>query len=158
MKPLQIKRVALGVLLLILAYVWWGNLRLMTDQPIFDVSGSDAKGYDGKVTESAALEFSEPKTNPFRRYLSVPPSPTRSAAPMPSKVPEFPPPSTRYRLIGALVEHNQSQAVFLDEAATSTVLALKDSLMSWTLVGISDTIAIFAKEKQRDTLVLQGNR
>lgn len=156
MKSQRVKWILFVILLIVLIYIWWGNIKLFT-------SSSVPPAYENAVVEARStantqmagqLTYSEPRTNPFKRYnvASAQPPPA-SRQPKPA-TPQVPPPSSQFRLVGAVVGDKQPQAVFQSPDESTIVLTLHDTLLAWQVVAISDTLVVFAHEKQRDTLIL----
>lgn len=157
MKSQRIKWILFVILLVVLIYIWWGNIKLF-------MSSSASPAYEESVVEARStantqmvvqLTYSEPRTNPFKRYnvaSAQSPPPSRQAKPATLQVP---PPSSQFRLVGAVAGDKQPQAVFQRPDESTIVLTLHDSLMAWQVVAISDTLVVLAHEKQRDTLILR---
>jgi len=164
MKPGTIKKIAFAVLLLIAGYIWWGNLRSFQSSvaPGLPEQQAAADTADPTAKNRAAIAYVEPKVNPFlnkaRADASQPPQPpvSRTQRPGPRNTP--PSPSTRCTLKGLVRESETPQVVVVFEDLTSAVLSVGDSLGTWQLIAIRDSLAVFKLEKAYDTLWLDGKR
>ncbi len=144
----------LGVLMAILLFVWWGNLKLLLPGQIgrrpTDITKS---GGSGPIGNGLAPGYREPTRNPFQRpdplnriLATTPPSPA-------SRTPETRP-ALPYELVGVLREGRKSQVVVVSAEGQSSLLDIEDSLCGWTLTTVKDTFVILRNGRWRDTLHL----
>jgi len=148
-----IKRIALGVLVVVLIGVWSNAFR-----------GGEAEsaGYQVRPPLAARqsdsqnegqLKYVPPKVNPFWRAVERPqedPGPGRRGA----RTESIQRVSTGHQLSGVLSRGTASQAVIAGPDGTATVLSIGDLLAGWQLISVTDSRAVFKCGKQQDTLHL----
>lgn len=149
------KRILLAVLLVILLYVWWGNLKLFfPPSPVpqeVPRSGTVSVGSDTQ----AHLVYREPRINPFLRPRTDDVS-KQSKSPVPRPGPSVALVSGSYTLSGIVTKGATSQAVIRTDQDSTFILATGDSLVGWRVVEITSNRVVFSHEKLRDTLRLEG--
>lgn len=152
MKPSRVKKILLGVLLIPLVYIWWGNLKLFSpSEAVYQPLSPPETRAIQHTPNPGSLVYREPKVNPFRR-----PNIKQTATTQPKpKVPVTPPVqrlSTSHELAGIV---NSSQAVIKVSDGASVVLAVGDSLGGWELTQVLQQSVVFRHSKENDTLRLQ---
>lgn len=146
------KRILLGVLLIVLAYVWWdGFHKMYPDTAAYLTHAPVGNANPTRGAVSSELVYREPKTNPFFRPQQQPAgTQPRQGGNLPTGVPPL---RVNNKLIGVLGRGKQSQAVMSTETQ-NVVVSLGDSVGAWELLMIGNNYAVFRHEKQRDTLWL----
>jgi hypothetical protein len=140
----------LAVLALIMIYVWYDGLQMMSSESVPARIIAPAAKTQADRRTSTDIQYQPPRTNPFQQ-------PTPKTAAVPSDQPRVPQPppqiGSQYRITGILGRERQSQVV-VTFGDSSLVLSEGDSLGTWRLLNISDRSAVFGQGKNRDTLWL----
>jgi hypothetical protein len=147
------KRTLLVILLVVLVYIWWGNIKLFrsnsapteeyfTERPTHAVAGK----------KLASISYLPPKSNPFWRPVAkAPGTMTKAPAPQP---PPIPPVHQTYRVKGILRQKGQSQAILMAPPSLTRIMEVGDTLGPWRVETIGDSVVTFVMGKRRDTLRL----
>ena len=154
MKSNHVKKVILGLLAILLIYIWWGNI-----QTIYRSSESYSTNQVTSDTtpiakSSQQLSYMGVKVNPFYRPNNTP---DKAAKPRTKPVEKKPPPklSEVARLTGIVEKGTLSQAVIMTNDTQTFVLSLQDTLVYWYLNEVEPTFAVFKQGKFYDTLWLE---
>ena len=118
MKSERIKQILLGLLGVVAAYVWWGNLEMFIDQSTPYVQSEQIEQADLNGEGSiSTLEYKNPRVNPFKRFGVDPePNSLKPKRALRSVAASLPPVSNRYSVTGILLESDQPQAILNDQA------------------------------------------
>ncbi len=153
MKSARNKWILLGILMVVLIYIWWDAFQMMSPESAGFQIRQSGEAVASDKSNGQQLDYEPPKVNPFKRSENKP----KEIKPL-TQTPKQPEPETRldpqYSLIGVLREGPSSQAVIAGAAGSSTVLSIGESLDVWSLTEINDQYAVFEHDKQRDTLWL----
>ena len=144
------------MLLVIAAWVWWGNIKLIApgDQPR-DTRVDQEENTRRPAENKTTLTYSDPVINPFYRAAEPSQRPKSQSAPQKLKVmPELPP---GVKLTGFVRRGISSQAV-LTAGGETRVLASGDSLFEWHLIEIINNGAVFRSGETTDTMWIHGTR
>jgi hypothetical protein len=160
MKTDTIKKVVLGLLILVVAYVWYGNLQLFTSPQASNSNQSESSTLTEQVLGGASspkLAFQSPKVNPFTKPKKTAATQSSSLAQSRPRVkpqPSTPRPSSAFHLVGTLTQANIDFAAVADTQGKQVLLQRGDSLNGWVTKRIRQDLVIFAQDKFRDTLQL----
>ena len=151
----RLKKVILGILTLVLIFVWWDNLKMFAPSGSHPSSApSDTANVVTEVYADHQLGYKPPRINPFyhqsvdqQKQRSTPKSPVQEPAVRPAT-----PSGTA--LLGILRRGSASQAVIRGPDGRSTVLSLDDSLAGWKLTIVAENYVVFRHLEFQDTIWL----
>lgn len=152
MSSKTIKKILLGVLVLVLIYIWWGNIRLFLSTPEAvepTMTGTQTET-PPPARKTTRISYLPPKTNPFWRPARLPKTSATPAAP----APVIPLIRQTHTLKGILRQKGQSQAILVSAQNASTIVAVGDSVGLWRVEAIGDSTVTFTQGKRRNTLRL----
>ncbi len=155
MKAPQVKKILLGALLVVMVYIWWDAFQVIAPSTSAYQVVPLSASREVRVRDHQPLEYLPPLVNPFKQFRDTAqgqasPQPARQRR-QPQQTPKL---SDQYQLTGILQRGKASQAVLVAPNGSSAVLSLKDSLQTWELAKITDNIALFQHEHEKDTLRL----
>ncbi len=147
----------LGMLFVLLIYVWGSNLNWLADYDAIRPS-NQIKSFENKKTITVQdLKYIPPKVNPFAIKVAEN-TPVKASVTRKSKRPQatmIPPrPSMGHRFIGFINQPPHSQALMAAGDDATTILELGDSLSFWKLITIKPSYVVLQYEKEHDTLML----
>ena len=152
MKVAAWKKWLLGILAVIMVYIWYDAFQMMYPETTGLRVTMPKDSQAASVSSIEQLQYRPPKVNPFRK-----PSMTQSQQAKSPQLNETPEPvavfNEQYRLIGVLRRDSQSQAVVTVDDS-SLVLSIGDSLDNWQLQQIAENSVVFNHGKNQDTLWL----
>lgn len=157
MKSPKVKKIILVGLTVLLAFIWWDNLKLFyQSEPSYPTV--EKNEYFKKETEApktTKLAFKTPRVNPFAkadfdasRQKTTPKNESLAVV-------NIEKPSSRHRLLGVLNDKKRPQAVINSSEGNTAVLSISDSLISWELVRVDTNLIVFKNDKLLDTLWLE---
>lgn len=147
------KKALLGILLVVLVYVWRDGFHKMYPEAAnYEEVTLPENRSASSSTAPSELVYREPKTNPFFRPTQQPAS-SHQQKPGSGSTGTVPLLRGDHKLIGVLGRDKLSQAVIALGEHT-TVASLGDSVEAWQLITIGDNHAVFKHDTQRDTLWL----
>lgn len=160
-----LKKIVLGILSVVVIYIWYDNLSLFLGQDeVQAVNTSALDNGAGLPTNSEThiipLTYVEPPINPF--LVSEEPKPPPLEAQVAQRAKSTPPiqvpprPSTQYRLVGALEDGSSRMAALANGQGVQILLNRGDTLSGWKIRLITASHVVFAFKDQRDTLHLPG--
>ncbi|MBN4057061.1 hypothetical protein JYU19_01990 [bacterium AH-315-J21] len=161
MKTETLKKVILGLLILVVAYVWYGNIALFSSSGSYSDSHQNNEVSASQSSSTATgteIVFQTPKINPFAKPKDATQSNnTRSTQKRPQKIaqPKGARPSTLYHLVGTLSESSSGFVALADSRGNQILIQRGDSLSGWVARRIRKNQIIFAQDKFRDTLQLK---
>ena len=151
-----IKRIVLGLLLVLLIYIWWDAIAVFStgETPVaINLTPIDSKAKE--TSEKVSIEYRPPKINPFARAAKIKPTPKRAKTGSRSLTPTL---SETHQLTGILRRGKLSQAVIELPSGTSAILSLGDTISEWRLHKIHKELVIFKKDKRFDSLFLHKSQ
>lgn len=158
------KKIVLGVLSVVVIYIWYGNMTLFIGQDqVHAVNTSARNTGDGLVSNNemliTPLKYAEPKVNPFLIAEDPKPPPLKTQVNQRAKAAPFqipPRPSIQYHLVGALEDGSSKVAALANVDGAQILLTRGDTLSGWKIRTITASQVVFAFKDQRDTLHLPG--
>jgi len=162
MKADTLKKIVLGILTLVVMYVWYGNVQLFRSSASYSsatTKTSETQRLSVGASHGAEPPFQRPKVNPFLKsepsQKKLPSLSAKKNSRQNSSTPPPTPPSTLYRLLGTLAESNAGFVALTDRQGKQVLLQQGDTLAGWTAKRIRPDRVIFVQGKYRDTLQLK---
>ena len=144
------KKWLLGILLLVMIYIWWDAFN--------DMGDDSPTAFTIRQNANTAVSHSRPGSGPVYKPARINPFHKGPKAEDPDKKPTHAPAkrmppkvSDNYQLVGILEKSSQSQAVMRGNDGRTHHVAAGDSLSNWILLSLHKNLCIFGNGEYRDT-------
>ena len=147
------KKWLLGVLILVMIYIWWDALSNTDDdtQSAYSIRQTTSTKSPHSAP-SSGTDYEPAKVNPFYNGKANQTSPTKKPDVAPKRVPARV--SDNYQLLGVLEKSSHSQAVLRSNDGATYHVEAGDTLGTWVLLSLDKNSCILGHDDYRDTIWL----
>ena len=151
------KKIILGLLTLILIYIWWGNIQTFTQNESYYAIDTAKVKTESEANSNSLnrVVFKKPKVNPFAHEVKSPPSPTQQPVHVSKPPVKQIKLASQFTLTGMITNTLEPQLIIKAKDQKTFILTLGDSLLDFRFSKINDSLAIFSSDTGYDTLYLQ---